>query len=81
MAPWGLKKTDPERMQQVLSLIAEIIRIIAILAQPFMPDSANKMLNMLNIPEGSRNFDALETPLTEGHVIRKPEIIFMRLEG
>ena len=80
MQPWALKKTNPVRMQEVLSVIAEIIRNLGILAQPFMPDSAAKMLDILNIPETERDFNALATKLTAGHRINQPEIIFNRLE-
>ena len=39
-APWALKKTDPARMAEVLAVLAETIRQIAILIQPVMPQSA-----------------------------------------
>jgi methionyl-tRNA synthetase len=38
--PWALKKTDPERMNTVLYTTAEVIRVVAIAAQPFIPDGA-----------------------------------------
>ena len=39
-APWALAKTDPARQGTVLHTTAEVIRQVAILAQPFMPQSA-----------------------------------------
>ena len=39
-APWALAKTDPVRQGTVLHTTAEVIRQVAILAQPFMPKSA-----------------------------------------
>ena len=39
-APWALAKTDPARQGTVLYTTAEVIRQVAILAQPFMPQSA-----------------------------------------
>src|SRR3546814_3665742 len=44
-APWTLRKTDPARMLTVLWCLLEAIRQLAILAQPFMPASAAKMLD------------------------------------
>ena len=41
-APWALAKTDPARQGTVLYVTAEVIRQVAILAQPFMPDSARQ---------------------------------------
>ena len=46
-APWALAKTDPARQGTVLYVTAEVIRQVAILAQPFMPTSAAKLLDLL----------------------------------
>jgi len=58
-APWALAKTDPARQRTVLYVTAEVVRQIAILAQPAMPASTAKMLDSLGIAEGARNFAAL----------------------
>jgi methionyl-tRNA synthetase len=58
-APWALAKTDPAKQGTVLYVTAEVIRQVAILAQPFMPESAAKMLDILAIPAGERDFTAL----------------------
>ena len=79
-APWGLKKTDPARMETVLYVLAEVLRHLAILIQPYMPDSMNKLLDQLAVPAGERNFAAL----TEAHALQSgtplpaPEGIFPR---
>jgi methionyl-tRNA synthetase len=58
-APWALAKTDPARQGTVLYVTAEVIRQIAILALPFMPASAGKLLDLLAVPEAERNFSRL----------------------
>jgi methionyl-tRNA synthetase len=58
-APWALAKTDPERQRTVLYVTAEVVRQIAILAQPAMPASTAKMLDSLGIAQNARNFAAL----------------------
>jgi methionyl-tRNA synthetase len=58
-APWALAKTDPARQATVLYVTAEVIRQIAILAQPFIPASAEKMLDLLAVPVDARSFAAL----------------------
>ena len=55
----ALAKTDPARQATVLYVTAEVIRQVAILAQPFMPASAAKFLDLLNIPQSARDFAAL----------------------
>src|SRR5262245_3332849 len=58
-APWALAKTDPVRQGTVLYVTAEVIRQVAILAQPFMPTSAAKLLDLLSIPADERSFAKL----------------------
>src|SRR5262249_6110093 len=58
-APWALAKTDPARQGTVLYVTAEVIRQVAILAQPFVPKSAAKLLDLLAIPSAARQFAAL----------------------
>jgi methionyl-tRNA synthetase len=58
-APWALAKTDPPRQRTVLYVTAEVVRQVAILAQPVMPESSAKLLDSLGIPEGERDFAAL----------------------
>lgn len=50
--PWKLKKTDPERMATVLWVTIEVVRIISILIQPVMPESAGRILDLLGVPAG-----------------------------
>ena len=42
-APWALAKTDPSGQATVLYVTAEVLRQVAILAQPVMPKSAAKI--------------------------------------
>lgn len=58
-APWALAKTDPARQKTVLYVTAEVVRQIAILAQPAMPAASSKLLDSLGIPEGERSFAML----------------------
>ncbi|MCK1734624.1 methionine--tRNA ligase [Bradyrhizobium sp. 138] len=58
-APWALAKTDPARQKTVLYVTAEVVRQIAILAQPAMPTASSLLLDSLGIPEAERNFAML----------------------
>jgi methionyl-tRNA synthetase len=58
-APWALAKTDPQRQRTVLYVTAEVVRQIAILAQPVMPGSSARLLDILDIPGDQRDFAAL----------------------
>ncbi|MGI9482524.1 MAG: methionine--tRNA ligase [Hyphomicrobiales bacterium] len=78
--PWALKKTDPERMGTVLYVTAELVRQVAILVQPYMPESGAKLLDNLGVGEEERTFPALGEPgkLRAGTTIPKPEPVFPR---
>jgi methionyl-tRNA synthetase len=58
-APWALAKTDPKRQGTVLYVTAEVLRQVAILAQPFVPASATKLLDLLAVGPEQRSFHAL----------------------
>ncbi len=78
-APWALRRSDPARMRTVLYALAETIRHLAILVQPFVPGSATRLLDQLAVPAGSRDFAALgAAPLVAGARLPKPEGIFPR---
>jgi methionyl-tRNA synthetase len=55
-APWALAKTDPQRQRTVLYVTAEVVRQVAILAQPVMPESSARLLDILGIPGDQRDF-------------------------
>ncbi len=55
-APWALARTDPARQGTVLYVTAEVLRQIAILAQPFMPSSCVTLLDTLAVPADERDF-------------------------
>ncbi|AQT04053.1 methionine--tRNA ligase [Acetobacter persici] len=77
-APWALKKTDPERMNDVLRVLVDALRGIATMLQPYMPQSMDRMLTQLGVTEEERTFAALETPLPGGRVLPVPQGIFPR---
>ncbi|MCM2474719.1 methionine--tRNA ligase [Rhizobium sp. CG5] len=79
-APWALKKTDPARMETVLYVTAEVVRQIAILLQPIMPDSAAKLLDLVAVPADKRSFASLGEAgrLTPGTALETPAPVFPR---
>ncbi len=79
-APWVLRKEDPERMATVLYVLAETIRHLATLTQPFMPGSCGRVLDQLAVPEEGRFFAALgpDGALAPGTGLPKPEGVFPR---
>jgi len=77
-APWALNKTDKVRMAAVLRVLADTIRTVATLLQPFMPGSMARMLDQLGVPDDLRGFDGLATRLPAETVLPPPQGVFPR---
>ena len=77
-APWALRKTDTTRMETVLRVLLETIRTIAILLQPFMPDSMARLLDQLGIAPDARQIAVLTQQLTDATPLPAPSGIFPR---
>ena len=81
--PWALAKdeTRQERLATVLYNLVEGICMGATLLEPFMPETAEKILNQLNAAK--REYDQLDTfgVYENGtKVTEQPEILFARLD-
>jgi methionyl-tRNA synthetase len=79
--PWALRKTDHKRMETVLYVTAEVIRQVAILAQPVVPEGAGRLLDLLAVEADQRTFAQLGAGgrLKPGIPIDKPSPVFPRL--
>jgi methionyl-tRNA synthetase len=79
-APWALAKSDPVRQGTVLYVTAEVVRQVAILTLPFMPASAARLLDLLAIPAGERQFGDLggHRRITAGARLPSPNPVFPR---
>ena len=77
-APWALRKTDPARMADVLRVLADTIRVVATVLQPFMPDAMADMLDQAGVPADARSLAALDTPLPDGTALPEPRGVFPR---
>jgi methionyl-tRNA synthetase len=79
-APWELRKKDSVRFATVLWTTAEVTRQVAILAQPFVPAGAAKLLDILAVSQNARDFLSLGKSgrLTGGSVLPPPSPVFPR---
>jgi methionyl-tRNA synthetase len=81
-APWALKKTDPARMATVLYVLADTLRALGIVLQPFMPETMSRLLDQLAIPANRRDFAALGAQVAElkpGTPLPPPQGLFPRI--
>lgn len=66
-APWALKKSDPERMADVLGALVVAVRMLAEAVMPIIPASAGKLIALIDSGK-------------DGAPIAQPTPIFPRLE-
>ena len=78
--PWKVVKTDPERVKTILNIALQITANIAIAIEPFMPFSAEKILNMLSVEKYSwEQLGSMEL-IAAGHTIGEPVLLFEKIE-
>jgi methionyl-tRNA synthetase len=79
--PWKTFKTDPEQTGIVLYDCLQLIANISILCEPFLPFTAQRLRNMLNITDSLSWEDAGRQNLVmPGHQIGKAEYLFQKIE-
>jgi methionyl-tRNA synthetase len=78
--PWAKRKTDPARMATILYVTAEVVRQVAILAQPTTPRAASHLLDLLAQPAEGRLFTALgaQSRIAPGLALPAPTGAFPR---
>ncbi len=78
--PWVLAKEDVARMEKVLAGLVEVIRHIAIMLSPIMPETSQRIRKILGLGE----IDSMEkVSQWKGEKItnlQKPEVLFPRIE-
>jgi len=82
-APWKLVNEDKEKARKVLYLCTNLCRTLAIVSNPYLPETSKKIWKQLNLngkvdePEIWNSVADLAIP--SSHKIGKPSILFERL--
>ncbi|GAB7089174.1 methionine--tRNA ligase [Marinifilum fragile] len=77
--PWKVIKTDEERVKTILNICLQISTNLSTLMEPFLPFSANKLREFLNIePLAWDNIG--ENVIEVGHQINKASLLFEKIE-
>ena len=80
--PWKLIKTDEERVKTQMWVALQIAAALSTLVEPFLPFTAAKLKEMLNIEKGIDWSKIAETSqlIAEGHQIGQAELLFAKIE-
>jgi len=84
VSPWSIWKTnrDSQEVKDCLANCLAIVNILSAIVQPFLPESSTKLRGLLNLPaveNGDIEKIINNTQLTEGHVIKAPELLFAKI--
>lgn len=83
--PWKLVKTDEVRTKTIMYVSLQIAAALAILSEPFLPFTAEKLKTMLNINTVDSGISwndiaSKKVLLPTGHQIGKAELLFSKIE-
>ncbi|MDF4201763.1 methionine--tRNA ligase [Maribacter sp. SA7] len=87
--PWKVIKVDEERVKTIMNVALQIAAGLAVLSEPFLPFTSNKLKNILNLSSSetehsqSLNWDSVsskEDLLNADHQINKAELLFRKIE-
>jgi len=78
--PWKVIKTDPERVKTILNVSLQITANLAIILEPFLPFSMDKLRGWLNIGDLKWESAGSTELLRPGHVISAGDLMFTKIE-
>lgn len=78
--PWKTIKTDPERTATVLNISLQICANLALLSEPFLPFTAEKLRGMLNQDKAFWYEAGNSEILEEGKQINQAQLLFEQID-
>ena len=79
-APWKCFADDPARVATILYLCLQIIANTALLGEPFLPFTTQKLTTLLNLPTYTWQDGGHHTLLPAGHTLQKPLMPFSKIQ-
>jgi len=79
--PWKIKSENPERVEQILKTSFEIVTYLAVLSEPFLPFTSQKLKKMIGINKTRwSNLNNLASEINFNFIITNKEMLFRRIE-
>ncbi len=78
--PWKIFKTDEAQVRTILNVSLQICANLSVLSEPFLPFTAKKLSEMLNLSGLKWNDAGSPELLTAGHQLNKPKYLFEKIE-
>jgi len=78
--PWKLIKTDPARVGTILNIALQLVANLSIVAEPFIPFSAEKLRKLLNLEQLDWSHAGNDELLEVGQQLEKATLLFEKIE-
>jgi methionyl-tRNA synthetase len=78
--PWKAMKTDPARAATILNVALQISATLSIVAEPFLPFTAQRLREMLKFDVKQWNEAGKDEHLVVGHTIENKGLLFEKIE-
>ena len=79
--PWNLIKEDRERVGTILNLSLQVAANLAIMGEPFLPFTVEKINNILRLDKNQWNSAGSIDLIDTGHQINVPKLLFEKIEN
>jgi len=78
--PWKKQKEEPAHAAETLAVSAQIMAKLAVLSEPFLPFTSEKLFTMLNLSKQDWSLAYNNTILAAEHKLNPPQFMFERIE-
>ena len=85
--PWKVIKLDEERVKTIMFIALQISAALAVLSEPFLPFTSNKLKGILNVLQNDsianlswENVTKKDVLIPSNHEINKAELLFSKIE-
>ena len=81
--PWKLIKTDKTKAANIFYVATQIVKALAIVSEPFIPFTAERLWEILNLPGNvhEQKWDEALKPTPANHTIAKASPLFHKVEA
>lgn len=77
--PWKLVKADEGRVKTILYVASQIVANLAVMGQPFLPFSSEKIFEMLNLSAEKWDKAGRSDLVASGHVLGDTQLLFEKI--
>lgn len=78
--PWMKRKENIEECATIINVALNTIKVMAVVAEPYLPFAAGKIAGMLSVEPEEMRWDVAAAPLPEGRALGEARILFNKIE-